>query len=263
VALGLGALEYCVPLELWSTVFWFGVSLTLISVVNCARPIRQLGFQGRALPAALAGLGVGLGALALLWPVTPALEEKRTSGLDRMLPGYDLNERHELEIEAPVVAVMAALREVKFGELPVYDRLLRLRALAVGRMAASGALRDERVLGLITRGSSGFVMLEAGPEELVIGMAGRPWLGRRSAKVRDATEWRAFQEAGAVRIAFNLRAEALGAERTRLSTETRIQGTDSEGTRRMAAYWRVIRPGSGWIRRQWLEAVARHAVGRM
>jgi hypothetical protein len=36
--------------------------------------------------------------------------------------------------------------------------------------------------------------------------------------------------------------------------ETRIHATDPASPRRFARYWRMIRPGSGLIRRSWLHA---------
>jgi hypothetical protein len=46
---------------------------------------------------------------------------------------------------------------------------------------------------------------------------------------------------------------------TLLTTETRVLATDEAARRRFGRYWRVIRPGSGAIRRSWLRAAARRA----
>jgi hypothetical protein len=46
---------------------------------------------------------------------------------------------------------------------------------------------------------------------------------------------------------------------SRLSTETRVLGTDDSARRRFAVYWRLIYPGSALIRRMWLQAVKRRA----
>jgi hypothetical protein len=53
---------------------------------------------------------------------------------------------------------------------------------------------------------------------------------------------------------FTVRTEAGG---SRVTTETRIVGTDAEATRRFRRYWLLIRPGSGAIRRSWLKAIRR------
>ncbi|MFD8318480.1 hypothetical protein [Kitasatospora purpeofusca] len=48
---------------------------------------------------------------------------------------------------------------------------------------------------------------------------------------------------------------------SRLVTETRIRGTDPRARRRFAAYWFLIRPGVGLIRRSALAAAARRCEG--
>jgi hypothetical protein len=46
---------------------------------------------------------------------------------------------------------------------------------------------------------------------------------------------------------------------TLLETETRVLATGPRAKRAFAAYWLVVRPGSGLIRRELLRAVARRA----
>jgi len=49
----------------------------------------------------------------------------------------------------------------------------------------------------------------------------------------------------------------------RLTTETRVVLAPTGNTRRIfAVYWRIIRPGSGIIRRGWLEAIKRRAEAK-
>jgi hypothetical protein len=56
---------------------------------------------------------------------------------------------------------------------------------------------------------------------------------------------------------FRLRDE--GGGWVRLTTETRVFALDASARKRFAAYWRVIFPGSAFIRRMWLDAVKRRA----
>ena len=46
---------------------------------------------------------------------------------------------------------------------------------------------------------------------------------------------------------------------SRMETETRIFLTDVAARRRFAAYWLVVRPFSGLLRRSWLQAARRRA----
>jgi hypothetical protein len=50
---------------------------------------------------------------------------------------------------------------------------------------------------------------------------------------------------------------------TFLSTETRVVATDARTRRAFAAYWFLIRPGSGAIRRELLRVVARRSESRV
>ena len=52
-----------------------------------------------------------------------------------------------------------------------------------------------------------------------------------------------------------------GAGGSLLSTEARVFATDRRTVRRFAKYWRIIRPGSGFIRRMWLRAIQVRAEG--
>jgi hypothetical protein len=73
-------------------------------------------------------------------------------------------------------------------------------------------------------------------------------------RLRSAEAWRAFDEPGYVKAVMNF----LATEGT-LETETRIKATDPASRARFAPYWRLIRPGSGAIRRAWLRAAKRRA----
>jgi hypothetical protein len=45
-----------------------------------------------------------------------------------------------------------------------------------------------------------------------------------------------------------------------VSTETRVFANSAAASRRFAAYWRIIYPGSALIRRMWLRAIERRAT---
>ena len=74
----------------------------------------------------------------------------------------------------------------------------------------------------------------------------------------DAAALRAWSQPGWIKVGmeFRLQSTPLG---TLLSTETRVQATDPRTRRAFAAYWLLIRAGSGAIRREVLRIVAHHA----
>jgi hypothetical protein len=61
------------------------------------------------------------------------------------------------------------------------------------------------------------------------------------------------------RAAMNFHLSAQPDGTTRLVTETRIAASDVAAERRFAVYWRLIYPGSAFIRLAWLRAIRRRA----
>jgi hypothetical protein len=182
--------------------------------------------------------------------------------IDDWLPSFDESEFHTREIAAEPPAVESALRGLAASDLHLTGLLMGIRtlpALLTGR-------RRPRVDGPLLEGvlAAGFVLLDERPgEQVVLGMAGRPWRPRGdgvdSLEGREA--FRAYDRPGSVRAAWDFvvepNASGTGAL---LATETRIAGTDASGTRTFRRYWRLVQPGSSLIRRDMLRAVARRAA---
>ena len=98
------------------------------------------------------------------------------------------------------------------------------------------------------------------PNLLVAGAAMQPWrlVKGEVADVCDLAGFRAFTQPGFVLavVSFELEQTEKG---ICLSTETRVQPTDSRAGLAFLPYWLVIRAGSGLIRREMLRAVARRS----
>jgi hypothetical protein len=110
--------------------------------------------------------------------------------------------------------------------------------------------------------TSGFSVLdEDPPSSFAAGAIGRPWLlGGDDHPVGAPTpeSFAAFSEPGYVRMALAFDLEAVDSG-TRLSTETRVQATDTEAARAFRRYWLIIRAGSALIRLDLLAAIRRRA----
>jgi hypothetical protein len=189
--------------------------------------------------------------------------------LDDFLPRYDVRECHALVVRAGVDRLYASLRQADLGESRLVRLLMALRALPLHLMQR-GTFRERlsrppgRVQGLtIARaGENGFALLaEDPPRELVLGLEGRFWTPAGDLRPTSAAHFRDPPAPGTARAAWNFLVEPLGDGRARLSTETRVLAADPPSRRRVLAYWLVIRPGSGLIRRSMLTTIRRDAEG--
>jgi hypothetical protein len=190
-------------------------------------------------------------------------EQMVSTVLDRLVPSFQVVERHSTTIAASPDQVWAALSQVTTGELRVFRVLMGVRVLP-GRLVRSPRARfdaDEPLLGWAVR--FGFSILgEEVRRELVVGAIGQPWrlAGGRSMAVAGGQDFAAFDQPGYAKMAANFRLDPIASGRaTRLSTETRVVCTDPSSARRFGRYWRLIRPASGATRRSWLTAIKRRA----
>jgi len=164
------------------------------------------------------------------------------AALDELLPRWDFRERHAVRVAASPERVFAAVRAVTAAEMPVARALMRARGM---RAAAQRPVLAEAMRAFT-------VLADVPGRELVIGAVGRPWQLRGGQ--RPDADFRAFDEPGYAKMAMDFRFDG-----TRLTTETRVLLTDAAARRRFRAYWLLIRPFSGLIRRAWLRAIKRRA----
>jgi hypothetical protein len=175
--------------------------------------------------------------------------------LEEVMSEYDVNEVHELWVPADPAAAYDAVLAVSAGEVRLFGPLMRLRTLGRSSRVFDTA---KPLLGEMRR--IGFVELGARPgEEVVVGAIGRFWSPLRN-RPRPTTDFAGFDEPGYAKAAMNFRVEPDG-DGSRITTETRIVGTDAAATRKFRRYWLLIRPGSAAIRRSWLKAIRRRLEG--
>ena len=160
-----------------------------------------------------------------------------------VVPRFDVREEHSLAVDAPPERVLAAALAVTAAEAPLLRRLFLVRGLR--------APVDVPVWAVMQR--VGFVAVGDATLAVVV----RPWrvcgaLGPSVAELGDGV--RAFAQPGWAVVALDFRAEG-----GRLVTETRVRCTDARARRRFHAYWLVVRPFSGLVRRSWLAAAKRRA----
>ena len=254
--------NYFAPLEPASVAVWTGLVLTLAGLLSVIRPLRWFAIRSRRAGLLALSAGLALTLVGLNWPARTVRAAGRASYLDTVLPEYQFVERHQVRVHAAADRVAAAMQETTFGDIRGFETLMRIRRLAGGNLRSASSPARRRVLETFANPKSGFLPLHQDNREIVMGMVGQPWVNGPPPAVHDAAGFDAFHAPASVRIAFNLLIADDGNGWSRLTTETRVQGTDSAGARTMARYWRLIYPGSGMIRRMWLNAIRDRAEAR-
>ena len=145
--------------------------------------------------------------------------------------------------------------EADLGASPVSTALLFLRGY--GRRAGrrpTGTFPERLV-------RFGFTKVAEDPGlELVFGLAGQFWRpagGLR--RLADAAAFDAFAEHGCVKAAWNLRVEDVGGAASEFATETRIEYFGVAAKRKFRAYWTLVGPFSGMLRRSLLRNIRRRS----
>jgi hypothetical protein len=199
--------------------------------------VAMLWRRTRRRAAALFVTGIALVLIALLWPAREERVTTAASKLDEIMPRWQFVERHEIRIAAPPERIYSAIRDVTASEIRFFQILTAIRCM--GRCGETESILHapaaKPILDVALR--SGFHMLiDDAPRELVIGTRVAP----RTLAVMN----------------FHVDGDGL------VTTETRVFAETDAARRKFAIYWRFIRPGSGIIRRSWLEAIKRRAEAK-
>ncbi len=252
------------------SMLWYGsAAAILLSLAALVRPVRGRFLRGLCAPIATR-LGTrwraavlfasALSLLIVLAVIPPPMTSigQAASHLDEIAPAYHYTERHALQVDAPPERVYAAVKAVTADEIRLFRTFTAIRRF--GRSGPESILdpsNDRPILDVAT--SSGFVLLaDDPPRELVVGTVVVAPPNKRL-RVLTPAVFRSLDAAGFVKATMNFRIEP-AAGGSRLTTETRVTGTDGTGIRRFTPYWRTILPGSWILRVTWLQAIARRAA---
>ena len=180
--------------------------------------------------------------------------------IDELLPRYDFNEMHSVEIAASAEVVYGALFTFDMGKPLIVRALMSIRSIPT-LMKGSRRSLDHRPLMLADAGRAGFTVLATDPpREVVLGIQGQFWKLVPNTQCVSEAEFRAPIPAETARAAWNFSVEPVDARRSILRTETRILCGDAASRRRFGFYWMLIRPGSGIIRWAMLATVKSEAL---
>lgn len=173
--------------------------------------------------------------------------------IDDFLPMYDVRERHQTRVHAPVDKVYAAARRLDISRAKLSMLLFRLRGIPAGSLTPSCfTLADFLKMRFILLG-------ERENEELLLGLVGQFWRPSGELLRLDAEGFKDFDKPGYSKAAWNFTLRAEPDEAVLLETETRVFCTDAASRRRFRFYWLFIGAFSGLIRREVLRTIKRNA----
>lgn len=242
-----------------SAVVYLGLVLTVAGLALIVKPMPRLRVPTRVRAAGVAATGVVIAVAGVALPAFESRAARIDTRLDEFVPAWQFREVHSIRVSAPPARVFEAIKRVRADEILLFQTLTWIRR--GGRELPPNILNagaETPLLDVATSG--GFVMLADDPprEVVVATLIVRP-SGLRRALTPDF--FRKPLPDGFAVAAMNFLVQAEGSDRTLVTTETRVFASGRPAQRQFAAYWRVIYPGSALIRRMWLRAIRRRAIG--
>ena len=192
-------------------------------------------------------------------PPRPASDEADQL-LDRLLPAYEVVERHHVRVAAPAHITLAAASEMDIWQSVIIRSIFKSRGMLLGSHPDN--VRRPRTL-LAQARELGWAVLSAVPgREIVLGAVTRPWDANPIFRPLPAREFAGFNEPGFARIVWTLRADPISATESVARTETRVATTDQSARAAFRLYWSLVSPGIELIRRISLQLVKKEAERR-
>jgi len=184
------------------------------------------------------------------------------TALDDLIPAPRLAEIDSIDVATPADRAWTAVRHGDLGRSPLVRTLFAMRELPA---RLRGRRPDPETLTIDRFASSpdpGFHLLAEREREVAVGAIGRVWqLEIPFVDVRSADAYARFDEPGYAKVAWSLRVIARGTHAARIEVEVRVTTTDDESWERFRRYFRIVGPGSHFIRHSLLTALGRE-LGR-
>jgi hypothetical protein len=183
--------------------------------------------------------------------------------IDAVMPDPEVDECHEVHVDAPADATFAAATLLDLQSSPINATVVGLRTLPArlrgdevrAAEASGGFLAETKALG--------WGELAADPgREIVMGAVCQPWEGEVVFRPLPPEEFASFHEPGYAKIAWTLEVMPDGDQACTFRTRTRVATTDPDSRRRFRRYWAIFSPGILLIRLEMLRMIRSAAAQR-
>jgi hypothetical protein len=220
--------------------------------------------------ARLIGTGLGIAAAAYAGSVAhswyrygsprPAVNDDVDPLLDRLMPAYEVVERHGVRVRASAEITLAAAREQDLLASPVIRAIFKTRAMLLGSRSDERARPRPLIPQMVSLGWG--VLVDVPDREIVMGAVTRPWEPNPRFRAIDPGQFAGFKDPEYVKIIWSLRADPLGPDDSMFRTETRAVATDDFARLKFRRYWALVSPGVALIRHASLGPVKAEAERR-
>ena len=181
------------------------------------------------------------------------LPEERDSLIAQFMPKQDIDETHEVLVDAPASATWAALAKLDLQDSRQIRMIFRGRELLMRSSSDEKAPRQPFLDQLAALGWR--ELAEVPGKELVLGAVTQPWQPNVTFTGLSAARFTTFATADYVKIVVIFAVDSLGPGRSRFRTETVALATDAAARQKFRKYWAVYSPGILLIRRAALRLV--------
>ena len=182
--------------------------------------------------------------------------------LDALMPQVDVDERHEIVVDAPADVTFAAARDLELDRSPVIRLIFAARTLPSTLGGETGPTRHP--VGIVdeTLALGWGILAETPGRVIAVGAVTKPWEPVVTFHALPPQEFPRFSQPGFAKIVWTLEAEPLGPSRSIARTETRVITTDPASRRLFRRYWALFSPGILLIRYEGLRLVKADAERR-
>jgi hypothetical protein len=173
--------------------------------------------------------------------------------LDRFLPEFEIDERWETEIDAPVATTFEVATHLNLMPSPIIRAIFRGRELILGghpeqREPAESFVDEARAIGWQ-------ILSEEPGRSIVLGAVTKPWQSDPKFIGVSGDQFAAFNDQGFAKIVFTLEADPLTPSTSVFRTSTRVATTDPVSRKRFRLYWSLLSPGIRIIRYEMLRLI--------
>jgi hypothetical protein len=189
--------------------------------------------------------------------------------IDNFIASYDFNEIHTIRINSSPTQVMHSIKDLTPYEFSfIFHVLFAIRLIPEKLFGKTEKIKFTKGTPLLDQlFSQGFILLDEEENiELVFGTIvpetiGRFWNSSNSLTLGgiNREDFIKFGHHQYIKVAANFHLENDTNGITKLTTETRIKAHSPQALKKFSSYWRVIYPGSYFIRVLWLRAIKRNA----